>query len=182
MENRLDIYESDDKRLRTGTYSRNGMTLFCLAERTALGSLITEFTAKGEIANQVYKRGGEPMSELDSYLGNPASRVVKVGAYQGITIDAKCQKCGRAGIRRELDSADPSSITNVPVMPTLKCAACGQRFYSITNNYIRNLVESNVDLFTKDELAEKAKDEGAFIKLLNEYIIRIFASKKISRI
>lgn len=182
MANRLDVYESDDKRLVTGPYLKNGSQFFCLAEGTALGSLVTEFTTNGAVENQVYRKDGSAMEDLMRYLGNPNARIVKAGKYRGIRIGPKCPRCSGEGIRRELDTVDPSSITSVPVMPTLKCPACGQRLYSVTDSYIRNLVESNRDLFTPEELEEKAKDEGAFIRLLNEYIIRIFASKKIARI
>ncbi|MDE1851529.1 MAG: hypothetical protein KGH69_02470 [Candidatus Micrarchaeota archaeon] len=182
MENRLDVYESDDKRLMTGTYPRGNSCYFCIAEGTALGSLVSEFTDKGALENQVYRKGGVPIDELKAYLGKTDPRIVRAGSYKGVRIAVKCTKCGNGELRRELDMTEPLSITKVPVMPTLRCISCGQRFYSVTENYVRNLVESNRDLFTDEELAEKAKDEDAFIRLINEYVIRIFASKKIMRI
>jgi hypothetical protein len=44
------------------------------------------------------------------------------------------------------------------------------------------LIKRNAELFEKDEVEEMKKDHDRFVNTLNEYVIRIFASKKITRL
>lgn len=83
---------------------------------------------------------------------------------------------------RELDSKKPEEILEVPVIPLFTCSSCGKRFYNMSDSYLRKLVEQNRDMFEKDDIMEKERDGDAFINTLNENIIRVFASKKISRL
>ena len=53
--------------------------------------------------------------------------------------------------------------------------------YSMTDEYLRRIMQDKEGLFEPRELAEVRKDGNASVKMLQEYIIRIFASKKISR-
>lgn len=66
--------------------------------------------------------------------------------------------------------------------PIFRCTKCDKRFYSITRTYLERLVDRKAELFDEKELEELRKDRETFINTLNEYIIRIFASKRIHKI
>ncbi len=178
----LTFYVSNDGRIITQTYPKGNGDRFCLAERTAEGTLITEFNEHSEVVNQVYMKDTNHERNLSKYLKADEKKTVLTGDYKGIMIHAKCRSCGKVGLRRSLDFTEPSKITNVPVVPLFACIACKSPHYSLTDDYLRVLVEGNMGLFEKDERDQIRGDAGGSVKLLQEYIIRIFASKKISRI
>jgi hypothetical protein len=180
----LAFYVSNDGRIITQTYLKGDKTRFCLAEKTSKGTLITEFNERSEVVNQVYKKNGgmNLESDLSGYLNVDEKKVVLTGNYKGIMVRAKCRSCGNVGLKRSLDLTKPSEITEVPVVPLFVCGSCGSPHYSLTDDYLKALVEGRSELFEKEELEEIRGDTIGAVKLLQEYIIRIFASKKISRI
>ncbi len=98
-------------------------------------------------------------------------------SYSGIRAGAKCSDCGSRDIARELKPIDP-----VPLVPIFVCRSCNGRFFSMTDEYLRILVENNPHLFEQSELEKKEKDDGAFITELKQYIISVFATRKIKRL
>lgn len=178
----FEIYASDDGRARTQRYLKDGDRQFCLAEPVAKGTLITEFNDVGEVLNQVYKEGVGVSGGLTSYLGLKENETKRIGKYDGIKINAKCKDCGNRGLVRELDLLHPAEIKDIPIVPLFVCAKCKKRHYSMTRGYLKVLVAGNEGLFEGDELKEIKGDTQAAMDVLNEYVIRIFASKKISRI
>ena len=182
MSDTLRAYISPDGRYKTGSYEKNGKPRFCLSEKTRTGTLITEFSITGKITDQIYLKGKMPEASLRDYLGRDIC-LEKINAYEKIKVSASCKKCGSGNrISRELDLAVVSYVDNVPVVPIFRCTGCGERFYSMSAEYLEMLVSRNKDLFKKEELEEIEKDRMSSIKQLNEYIIRIFASKKITRL
>ncbi|MCL5420030.1 MAG: hypothetical protein M1354_04105 [Candidatus Marsarchaeota archaeon] len=178
----LEVYRSRDNRHRTAPFRRNGLQAFCIAERTRKGVLVTEFSQGGGVLNQTYMDGSDAGEALSRYLGTGFAVVVKnTGDYPGVELKARCTGCG-GRVVRELDAMMPEEIGDVPVVPLFSCAMCRKRFYSMTDSYLRRLVDANISLFEAGELAEKAKDSDAFINTLREYIVRILASKKMSRL
>ncbi len=174
----------DGRRYRTATYSHADSKRFCIAERTSRGTLITEFTDTGMPLNQVYLRSLDSDHKLLEYLSERANAVASFskGEYKPVTPVAKCSACSAERIFRELDLLDPAEIGDVPVVPIFRCASCGTRHYALTKQYLKELVKSNPDLFSTEELKEMEVDQGSFIDSLNQYVIRIFASKKIKRL
>jgi hypothetical protein len=178
----LTVFRSPDKRHKTSTYFVEGKANICIAEPTKKGVLVTQLSEQGEVIDQVYSVGGDVAPTLAAYLGpSVKAKFVEVPRYEGLALRAKCASCnGR--IVRELDSKRPEEIEEVPVIPIFCCVSCQKRFYNISNSYLRKLVELNPDMFEKEDLVEKEKDGDAFINTLNEYIVRVFASKKISKL
>jgi hypothetical protein len=107
--------------------------------------------------------------------------IIDVDQYKQIEMKAKCSGCGNIGLVRELDTHQAKSIVDVPVVPIFVCKKCGHKHYSLTDQYLKTLVASNKDLFEPSELEEINKDGYGSINTLKEYIIRIFASKRISK-
>jgi hypothetical protein len=179
----LEVYRSLDGRYRTSAYVRDGTSLFCLSEPTRHGVLVTEFCGNGEVANQIHTKGGSPYDALSAFIGNDFELGVKdIGIYRPVEVRARCGSCGNAKIGRELDAKTANEIDQVPVVPLFLCRSCGKRFYSINDRYLRRLVEGNLSLFEESELEEMRKDCDAFIYTMKEYIVRIFASKKIGKL
>ncbi len=178
----LTVYRSPDNRHKTSIYTVEGKKRVCIAEPTKKGVLVTQFSDSGEVISQSYSNERSAGPVLSAYLGAQVkTEIVDVGNYEGIELRAKCTEC-RGRIVRELDSKKPEEIDEIPTVPIFACSSCKKRFYNISDSYLRHLVESNPEMFEKDELAEKEKDNDAFINTLNQYIVRIFASKKISRL
>ena len=134
------------------------------------------------MVKQAYFKGKTPEEILEEMLGPENSIYVEFKkSYNGVCIGAKCPKC-RGDIARELDVCDIESVKDVPVVPILVCKSCRGRYYSLNKEYLDFLVEGNKHLFTQEELEEKEKNGKSFASELNEYIIRIFAAKKIPRL
>lgn len=180
----LTVYRSSDNRYRTAYYKKGPSEIFCIAERTAKGVLITEFGRNGSLINQVYLDKDDALQELKRHVSGffDDLRIEDVGEYEKVSINALCDACNTKSVARELDFAVPALVTNVPVVQTLRCLKCGKRFYSVTRPYLKALVNGNLDLFDGGEIRQKDEDEERFINTLNEYVIRIFASKKINRL
>ncbi len=166
----------------TEFYMSHGVRKCSLLERTKSGILFTEVTHKGEIVKQAYFKDKTPEIILEEMLGHECFSHLKFKRdYNGISICVKCPKC-KGDISREFDVCDILSVKEVPVVPILICRKCNEKYYSMNKEYIDFLVENNEHLFTPEELEERKKDTKSFTNELNEYIIRIFAAKKIQRL
>jgi hypothetical protein len=169
-------------RYRSMSYVSNGEKGFCVAEQTRKGALVTEFNEHGVAVNQVYHKDVEAESLLKDYLKHVGSVEIRAGDYyERVYSNSACNQCG-GRVVRELDLKEPESIAEVPVVPIFVCTECSKKYYSMSKSYLRHLVNENQDLFEKRDLEEKEKDIDAFINTLNEYIVRVFASKKISKL
>ena len=180
---RIEACRSADGRLRTARYPFGKGTRFCLAEETARGTLITEFGSDGEVLDQscVAAKGAD--AALAEYLKGIGELGVSGSGlpYEPVGVKAACAKCGGAVVR-ELDLKAPREIGAVPVVPMFVCRNCKSRHYLLTDEYLRRLVQRRPGLFERGEIGEKEADERAFMNTLQEYVIRIFASKRISRL
>ena len=173
----MKFFRSSDTRLRSDFYSNEDRKLCCLIENTQKGMLITELNERGLVEKQVYMKPDDPF-----YVNLTKSmEVVECGEYKGMSVDAVCASCSGT-LARELDLVHPSVINTVPVVPSYICRGCSKRFYSMTDTYLKSLVADTKELFDEKDLKELSENEEAFVSVLQEYIIRIFASKKISRI
>ncbi len=172
-------------RYRTAIYDAGGKRCFCIAEKTARGVLISEFYEGCEVRNQACVGAADAEAELRAYLegrlGKTELYLSEVESCGAVEASGKCSACGNGALGRELGYIDPVLITEVPVVPIFRCRSCGKRHYSLGREYLRRLVEENQGLFSSEEIAEFRKDEEQFINTLQEYIIRLFASKKIER-
>ncbi len=166
--------------------ARNGRYRACLSdstvlivERTMKGVLVTTLDRTAGVLDQEYLKGADVSSVLGSKL--PGFAIETVHDMPKTTLGKRCAGCGML-LARELESADPGVLDDVPVVPIFRCSACGKRHYSVTREYLGKLVDRNEGLFSEEDMKELRKDREKGINMLNEYIIRIFASKKISRI
>ena len=180
---RIDAYRSPDSRLRTGSYRVNDEEFFSIAEPISSGILITEFKKNGEVVNQVYNKGSETEKVLAKYLDALGElELLNADAYERVKVEATCTKCGTETIERELDRADIRQVSSVPVVPMFVCRKCGSKFYSMSDAYLKRLVDNNAMLFETNEIELNKNDEVKFVHTLQEYIIRIFASKRIQKL
>ncbi len=178
----MKFFRSSDTRLRSDVYEREGLKLSCLIEDTQYGLLVTEFNERGLVETQRYYKGEKWGCMLDlGVLSAKDAEIVDCGMYSCVKIDSKCTACS-GEIARELDLLHPSIIGSVPIVPSFVCKKCSKKFYSMTDNYLKGLVGSKNNLFEEKDLKELKEDEEGFVHTLQEYIIRIFASKKITKI
>lgn len=175
----VNAYKSPEGRIRTECFGEDGE--FCLSEKTRSGSLVTRFAGSGLVKDQMHYSSKSIEVALAEYLGGEI-KIVPVERYERVIADSPCKKCGEKKVTRELDLVGAGMVENIPVIPLFRCLSCGERFYSMSSEYLSLLANRNVGLFEQDELKEKEKDGELFVKTLNEYVIRIFASKKISRL
>lgn len=143
--------------------------------------MITEFNPKGEVLAQTFFKGRDVVADLSAYLQGEKLELIDVANHDPVVMNARCEKCGNLGLARELDQLQTKTMKDVPVLPIFLCAKCNQKHYTLTEEYLNGLVEANKHLFEPEELMEIDTDPEATINTIREYIIRIFASKKISR-
>ncbi|MEM0074344.1 MAG: hypothetical protein QXX70_00410 [Candidatus Micrarchaeaceae archaeon] len=175
------VYESLDKRMRTEPYSAKGKPRFSIAEPTAIGTLLTEFSEDGEVLRQEYRHSNQVQRELSDFICKETLLVKTYAPYDRVKVNTTCKKCG-GEIVRELDMMPPSKITNVPVVPIYICTSCMTKYYSMNNEFLFSLVGNATELFEPDELKELQADAEAFSKKLQATILRIFAMKKIFKL
>jgi ribosomal protein L37AE/L43A len=178
----VEISASSDGRYKTGYYVKDGVRKYSLFEGIKKGTLVTEFNEYGEVLGQKLLNENDVLKVIDENLSGEGYTISAKESYEGIEVNAECPFCKEKSIRRELDLADISNIESVPVVPTYVCTKCKRKFYSLTDSYLEALVEGKKNLFSEDELKELAANKEKFINELQEYIIRIFASKRITRI
>lgn len=177
----MKIFGSEN-RFKTESYVRDGEERSFLFEKTKNGVLVTELDYRNLVLNQIYTKS----ENIDDTIREFVSKVDSNSSFEyverGIQLKYFCKYCDSATVVRELDTVDLNSINDVPVVPMFACTSCKKRFYNMTDTYLKNLVSSKVELFENVELDEQTKNEDTFIKELQEYIIRIYAAKKIERL
>lgn len=178
----IKLFRSPDGRYRSDFYTSDGELVFAIAEKTAQGVLISEFSANGEIIDQIYRKSTEVLKEIGERLGRIDKEIVieDVSSFAPVKGNATCDACQGTEIVREFDLLDASKVSEVPVVPIFVCTKCKKRFYSMGGKYLRKLIARNPELFEGEELRVKEKDEAAFVHEIQEYMIRIFASKKLA--
>ncbi len=174
----VNVYVSHDGRHRTAALEGEQ---FILAEPVPKGVLLTEFSKDGDVLDQISMKG-KAGEALHAALKGKELELIERADYDRVRVNAACKSCGERAMQRELDLVKPSLIYNVPVLPIFICAKCGKRSYSLNGAYLRKLIARHPDMFEDKELKDKEKDEAAFVKEIEAYIIRIFASKGLSRI
>jgi hypothetical protein len=159
-----------------------GASAFAVAEKLKSGALLTEFNEYGEVVDQGMVKGIEPLAVLMAHFCDERLEVSKA-SYKAVEAKIFCKTCGKESTAvRELDTHAVTDMSAVPVVPIFKCKVCNTRYYSMTDEYLDRLVERNIALFDGEEAELMKKDAEAFRKELKEYIIRIFASKRIFRL
>jgi predicted RNA-binding Zn-ribbon protein involved in translation (DUF1610 family) len=162
-------------------YSANGISVVKLWEAKGKRILETVFDENGAVLQQqllnMKDSGLEAMIEHE--LRSIPAKEVKDRPYEDVKLKKPCPGCGSASLER----CDRSvSGDELPVVPMYVCKSCGKKSYHLTAKYLEYLISRNKGLFEQDELAKMGDNHGAFVNELEEYILRIFASKKVMRI
>jgi hypothetical protein len=161
-------------------YLHNGEKRIRLWEKKDADKVLeTTFDSEGSILVQVpIKQDGAAIDYRvrQTVKEAGASKVVKT-EFTGVRFNKPCPKCGEFGLARYVEAF--ASNEDIPVMPIYYCKGCKSQSYYLTDAYLNYLIENNSSLFEQQELAELSKDRAAFTNEIREYIIRIFASKKV---
>ncbi len=132
----------------------------------------------GILVQSLLKIDGTGIVErVGSYMENAGLKEPKEADFSDVKLDKKCPKCGSAALERKAGKV--TDYNEVPVMPIYDCASCQWRSYYLTDTYLTYLVHNHKELFDNEESTMLAVNEAQFVKDLKEYIIRIFASKRI---
>ncbi|MDE1874169.1 MAG: hypothetical protein KGI04_03565 [Candidatus Micrarchaeota archaeon] len=179
---RIRAYRSPDKRLRTETFTSKQGRVFCVAETTAWGSLVSTFKPTGEILDRVEnERTRNAATALDMYLtGIGMLEVQETQSFEHVKAQAACSKCGNRSVEREQDSQDTTNMREFQVVPIFICTTCGSRFCIVGDEYIRNLV-SKYSRYIAMEKGQTGSD-AAFVGSVRDNIIRNFASQNINEL
>ncbi len=118
-------------------------------------------------------------SALSEFLNSLPEKVDKVEKpYEEIKLKKQCPYCGSDALARSINIEKGQ----VPIAPIYECKNCSEKSYYLTEEYLQYLVLCNKELFEKQELRQLETNEKEFLGELSEYIVRIFASKRIKRI
>ncbi len=169
---KLEYVQKDEKRM-------------ALWEPFGKGVLETIFDGDGAVLNQsLFEKIDNSSSDIDRRLKELLQSIAAEepidSTYSEIKINKKCPTCGAATLERivGLETEKPG----VPVMPTYTCKSCNGRSYYLSDTYLERILSNNESLLSPEEIKEMRANREAFINELKEYIIRIFASKRIMRI
>ncbi len=144
-------------------------------------ALQTSFNAEGGIIDQkLLKLEQYTIRHLaDDFIGREGIDV-REGVFEEVKLDKQCPHCGKHAIKRFSQGiSEPSAV---PVMPMYICMECKGQSYFLTDEYLDVLIKKHKDMFESAELEELSKNEQTFIKEVKEYIIRVFAAKKVLNI
>ncbi|MEM3841121.1 MAG: hypothetical protein QXN59_00275 [Candidatus Micrarchaeaceae archaeon] len=164
------LYMSSSSAARVD-YRSPSKTFFCEIERVDGGVLQTFFDGSGAVV----RRNPLPIStdiaaeseRLAKSFGCPVVRK----EYSKVLLDKPCPKCYSSPLAEQ---PGPKMV-----MPIYICKHCGSKSFFLTDQYLIQLVSENKSSFSESERAELSSSPDAFFAELREYIIRIFASKKI---
>ena len=143
--------------------------------------LETVFDGEGAVLQQklleLDSKGLE--AQIEREIRSAAVPEVKSKPYEEAKLKKPCPNCGSSSLERCNQSVSGGDL---PVVPIYLCKSCNKRSYHLTGKYLEYLITMNKGLFAQNELAEMGSRHDAFVNELEGYILRIFASKKISRI
>ncbi len=148
-------------------------------EDVRIGILETSFDANGEVLDQKLLKREIGIEEAARSFLEGIEGEIMAAEYKDVETAKACPKCGSTNVKRDIGALKEDGI---PIVPRYVCMDCGTHSYRLTDRYLEKLVYSNKPMFSKEELDALDKDSTAFMKELKEYIIRIFASKKIMEI
>lgn len=164
-------------------YSQNGTQVVLLWEQIGEDYLLqTAFDENGGIIDQVLSRlsGRTLRDSVDSFVERNGIEP-RESVFEEVKLKKACPKCSKMDLVRVAESTSTASA--IPVMPIYICRSCGSKSYYLTDAYLAKLVVKNKELFDPAELEDLSRlGEEAFMKELREYILRVFAAKKISNI
>ncbi len=165
-------------------YQHGGERRVALWEPLSGGAIAeTIFDSEGAVLRMSMLKGGTDCAgEIDCHMGRLISQAkldrVLTGEYSDIRLKKSCPSCGAGPLSRF--RGDDGA--NLPIMPVYVCGSCSGKCYHLTDPYLEYLVTNNRDLFSAQEQTQLDADKAAFLAELKEYIIRIYASKRIMRI
>ena len=162
-------------------YKLNNADMIKLWEAQGDRVVETTFDSAGAVLHrQLLKSSRDKIeSMVQSELDSASIRTAREKPFEDIRLNKPCPSCGSRSLSNYSKSASGESL---PVVPIYMCKSCSSRSYYLSKDYLEYLVKVNADMFSQGELSEYGKDNGAFIRELDSYILRIFASKKIARI
>jgi transposase-like protein len=163
-------------------YAKGDAQKIAFWEPLAGGIVRTIFNSEGGITRREFFRSNYEMKEIiehvNQFVEQEAIAELSVSPeFEPVKIKKKCPSCSSESLVIDLEAQDDK--VNVPIMPLYRCDKCSGRSYYLTDEYLEYLVSNNISRFSKQEVTELSANSDAFKKELKEYIIRIFASKRI---
>lgn len=160
------------------TYSTDESEVIKLWEPVSSCTLETTFDKHGVVLEQhLLKISGQ--QQLDKHVSEFLKSIdisqTSTAEFSEVVLNKRCPKCGSLPLKRHTEKLDG----RVPVMPIYRCSSCNQKSYHLGNTYLEFLVNNNNNLFSAKERAEQQADRQAFMRELQAYIIRVFATKHI---
>jgi predicted RNA-binding Zn-ribbon protein involved in translation (DUF1610 family) len=135
-------------------------------------------TEGGILVQSLLKMEGTRIHERTStYMKNAGLGEAREVEFTDVKLNKRCPNCGKDTLSRRASTV--RDFKDIPIMPIYDCTSCRWRSYYLTDTYLTYLVHNNKELFDHEESSELEKDERQFLGELKEYIIRIFASKRI---
>ena len=166
-------------------HKRAGSDHVMLWESMADGVVETKFSSIGEVVYrkaEKYPEGKGATHFLKEYADKEKIALKTEPVFSEVVLDKPCPTCGTRAVMIDYRQRRLKSVNDVPVMPIYTCGTCNTRSYHLTDSYLEYLVYNNASLFSGVESQEMSSDRDKFLHELREYIIRIFASKRIVQI
>lgn len=112
-----------------------------------------------------------------------AIQIVNVTSIKKISLPYLCPFCGSPSLELKIysDSKD-KDLSSFPVIPIAVCKKCNRESIYLSDDLLKKLVSSNLNLFRAEELAEMSKDNDKFLKELRAYIVAVFGKRHIGSV
>lgn len=182
MEGKSAFISKDGKGKVKLEYHESGEDRIRLWETRKGNTLETTFAIDGAVLLQLPLRVSEKELEyrIKQTLSDAKISDVAYKDYTEIKIAKECPKCKESKLQRYVDAF--ASTGEIPIVPIYYCTSCNTKSFYLTDKYLEHLVASNTELFEEKEKDELNANKDAALNELREYIIRMFASKKILNI
>jgi len=159
-------------------YQFEGRAITVLWERLwSKAALKTTFDSEGGILDQRIIRLDKSLEETVGSFIESETLLVKKTDYKKVKLNKNCPSCGSQSLVRYAEHV--SNPEEIPTVPKYLCADCNSESYYLTDSYLNRLVDEHPHLFSEGELSNRNRNSEAFIRELKEYIIKIFAAKKV---
>ncbi len=160
-------------------YSENNTKKIRLFELINNQILETIFNENGAIIQTLFLKNNTIDSATNIFFNSLNEKIERSEeTFEEIKLKKLCPKCTSDSLNRFINQ----SKKEIPIVPIYICNNCNEKSYYLTQEYLEYLVLNNKNLFEKTELDQLNTNKNEFLNELSEYINRILASKKISRI
>ncbi|MGC9132482.1 MAG: hypothetical protein ACP5HJ_02445 [Candidatus Micrarchaeia archaeon] len=148
------------------------------------GTLLLKFDKSLKITNQTFSKENifnvlSRTVEICKEKKFPL-KILEVKSIEEFKIPYKCPFCNKETLKLKIyREIEEGKLKQIPIIPIVYCENCKRESIYLSNEFLKNLVVENRELFTKEEIEFFEKEEENFLKELRASVAAVFGKKKI---